>query len=82
VKAQKVWRVIGGGLLFTGVLTFLKIADELYTGVLSGSKSYGMTVGLHPIAFYVSLVLEAFCALLLILIGFSLVRYKSKEPPV
>jgi hypothetical protein len=82
MKAQTVWRVVGGGLLFTGGLTFLKIADELYTGLLSGSRSYGVTVSSHPVAFYVSLVLEAFCAALLFLIGFSLVRYKAKEPPV
>lgn len=79
MKAQTVWHLIGGGSIFIGLLTLLKIGDELYSGILSGSRSYGVNITNSPIGFFFDIALEAVFASFFIIVGISCIRFKVKS---
>ncbi len=66
------WLGLGAAIL--GLLLLFMLVLELKDGKLYGSKSDGINLETHPVVFYVSILLQAFCVLLLLSTGIALLR--------
>jgi drug/metabolite transporter (DMT)-like permease len=78
-ERSKIWRWIGIVTLVIGLGLICMIGSEFYDGRLYGSRSEGITRADTPLGYYLGVVGQSFCALLLSYIGIASLMGNKKK---